>query len=119
MPHRQVVAEEMGRFLGVLSHPDRIRIIQELRKEESEVSQLREALGISPSRLSQHLTLLKAHHILKERREGRKVVYLLRSPEIAKWLLTGMQFLNLESQHSKEVSSALDHAVENWETSAH
>ena len=116
MPYCQVVAAEMGEFLSGLSHPDRIRIVQELRTQECEVSRIRESLKISPSRLSQHLSLLKAHHILKERRDGRKVLYQLRDPEIAKWLLEGMQFLQLESQHSKEVSSALDHAIEDWES---
>jgi DNA-binding transcriptional ArsR family regulator len=116
MPYRQVIADEMGGFLNVISHCDRIRIIQELRTEELEVSRLREALKIAPSRLSQHLALLKAHYIVKERREGRKVIYSLRAPEIAKWLLSGMRFLQLESQHSEEVNSALDRAIENWET---
>lgn len=118
MPHRQVIADEMGGFLNVLSHSDRIRIIQELRKEELEVSKIREILNIAPSRLSQHLALLKAHYIVKERRDGRRVIYALRSPELAKWLLSGLRFLQLESQHSEEVNTALDRAIENWETPA-
>ena len=107
MPYRKVVAEEMANFLSALSHPDRVRIALELQDGEQEVSALREALGISPSRLSQHLGLLKSHHIVRERKEGRRVFYHLERVVLGRWLLEGMNFIQQESERLGEVVAAL------------
>lgn len=107
MPYRKVVAEEMANFLSALSHHDRVRIALELQEGEREVSALREALGISPSRLSQHLGLMKSHHIVRERKEGRRVFYHLEQVGLGRWLLEGMSFIQQESQRLGEVVAAL------------
>lgn len=107
MSYRKVVAEEMANFLSALSHPDRVRIALELQDGEQEVSSLREALGISPSRLSQHLGLMKSHHIVRERKEGRRVFYHLEQVGLGRWLLEGMSFIQQESQRLGEVVAAL------------
>ncbi|MFN8613585.1 MAG: metalloregulator ArsR/SmtB family transcription factor [Vulcanimicrobiota bacterium] len=108
MSYRKVVAEEMANFLSALSHSDRVRIALELQDGEQEVSALREALGISPSRLSQHLGLLKSHHIVRERKEGRRVFYHLEQVGLGRWLLEGMTFIQQESRRLGEVVAALN-----------
>lgn len=110
MTYRKVIADEMAHFLSALSHPDRVRIALELQEAEAEVSLLREALGISPSRLSQHLGLLKSHHIVRERKEGRRVFYRLEHEGLGRWLLGGMGFIQQESQRLGEVVAALQKA---------
>ncbi|MSQ97144.1 MAG: ArsR family transcriptional regulator [Gemmataceae bacterium] len=80
MPHRNLVAKELAGFLGVLSHPHRIHIIEELRDGERDVNSLQAALGISHSGVSQHLMLLRAHRLVNERRQGRRVFYHLLQP---------------------------------------
>ena len=108
MPHRKLVAEELSQLLSTLSHPDRIRLLQELRTGERDVTGLREALQISPSRLSQHLTLLKGMHLIKERKCGRQVFYHLLQPGVAEWLMQGTEFLQHESQRLHDVLQALE-----------
>jgi DNA-binding transcriptional ArsR family regulator len=49
MPHRVLVAKGLADFLSVLSHPNRIRIIEELRDGERDVKSLQDALGVSHS----------------------------------------------------------------------
>lgn len=49
MPHRLLVTKELADLLGVLAHPHRIRIIEELRASERDVNSLQEALAISHS----------------------------------------------------------------------
>ena len=110
MQHRKVIADEMAHFLSALSHPDRVRIALELQHAEAEVVTLREALMISPSRLSQHLGLLKNHHIVRERKEGRRVFYRLVHPGLAEWLLESMKFIQQESMRLREVVAALQKA---------
>ena len=40
MPLRKVATEALARFLGVLGHPDRIQLVEELRQGEKDVTTL-------------------------------------------------------------------------------
>lgn len=115
MPARKVVAQEMAAFLSALSHPDRVMICLELQHGEQEVCVLRETLGISASRLSQHLGLLKSHHIISERREGRRVLCQLKNLKLGPWLIEGMGFIQQESQRLEGLVAALQQATQSWE----
>jgi DNA-binding transcriptional ArsR family regulator len=114
MPERALVARELGGLLSVLSHPDRIRIVEELRGEERDVSFLQHELGISQSGVSQHLAALRAHRLVVERREGRHVYYRLRQPALAAWLLEGLEFLEAERQALDEFHTAAERAKALW-----
>jgi len=114
MPHRDLVTKELSDFLGVLSHPHRIRIIEELRNGERDVNFLQEALGISHSGVSQHLMVLRAGRLVSERREGRHVFYHLRQPEIATWLLEATQFLERETIVADELRKAINKTRKEW-----
>lgn len=93
MPSRLVVAKELGDIFKVISHPDRIRLIEELRGAEKDVNTLAEVLNLPGPRVSQHLSLLRAHRIVEERREGRHHYYHLNQPEIANWIADGLDFI--------------------------
>jgi DNA-binding transcriptional ArsR family regulator len=112
MPYRTLVLAELGALLGVLSHPARLRIVEEVRSEERDVNALRELLGIAHSSVSQHLGLLRAHHVVLERREGRHVFYRLARPELAGWLLDGLRFI--EPMGEGELRSAVERARATW-----
>lgn len=114
MPHRMLVAKELSDLLGVLSHPHRIRIIEELRDGERDVNSLQLALIISHSGVSQHLMLLRAHRLVVERREGRRVFYRLCQPGIASWLLEGTRFLEGETTVVEELRQAIDKTRQTW-----
>ena len=114
MPHRALVTKELAEFLGVLSHPHRIRIIEELRNGEHDVNSLKDALGISHSGVSQHLMVLRANRLVSERREGRRVFYQLRQPEIAGWLLEGTRFLVQETAAADELRKAIGKTRKAW-----
>ena len=114
MPHRVLVSKELADFLSVLSHPHRIRIIEELRETELDVNSLQEALGISHSGVSKHLMVLRSHRLVSERREGRRVFYQLLQPEIASWLMDATRFLEKESAAAAELRKAIDKTRKNW-----
>ena len=114
MPHRALVSKELADFLGVLSHPHRIRIIEELRDGEHDVNSLQEALGISHSGVSQHLMLLRANRLVSERREGRRVFYQLLQPEIAGWLLEATRFLEKGAVSAEELRKAINKTRKEW-----
>lgn len=114
MPHRVLVTKELADFLSVISHPHRIRIIEELRDAERDVNSLQEALGISHSGVSQHLMVMRANRLVSERREGRRVFYQLRQPEIASWLMEATRFLEKDTAAAVELRKAIDKTRKSW-----
>ena len=116
MPHRVLVAKELGALLGVLSHPLRIRIVEELRDAERDVNSLQDSLGISHSGVSQHLMSLRSHRLVSERREGRRVFYQLRQPDIAVWLMDAVRFLEQETTAAIELQKAIKKTRKVWAT---
>lgn len=93
MPSRQLVAKELAEIFKLMSHPDRIRLIEELKADEKDVNTLAEVLGLPGPRVSQHLSLLKLNRIVEERRDGRHHFYHLIQPDIADWVVNGLNFV--------------------------
>lgn len=114
MPFRSVVAKELSDFLGAIAHPIRIRLIEELRAEECDVGSMSTAIGISQSMTSQHLMVLRAHRIVTERREGRHVVYRLRQPELAEWLVHAVDLLPGAAKEVDQVRQAIRKVRSVW-----
>jgi DNA-binding transcriptional ArsR family regulator len=110
-----LVARELANFLGALSHPHRIHIIEELRARELDVNSLQQILGISHSGVSQNLAVLRAHRLVLERREGRRVIYSLTQPLLADWLLGGLQFLEGEVALIEQMRGAVETARSAWQ----
>ena len=114
MPQRFVVSRELATLLGVLAHPHRVRIVEELRTGELDVNSLQDILVVSHSRVSQHLSVLRSHRIVTERREGRHVYYRLVHPGLAKWLVDGLAFLSHGQQFHQEIQQAVDATIRMW-----
>jgi len=93
MPDRKVVAKELAEIFKIVANPDRIRIIEELRSGEKDVNTLVEALELPGPRVSQHLSLMRAHRIVEERRDGRYHHYHLTQPAMANWIIEGLDFV--------------------------
>lgn len=118
MGARKIVAGELAALLKVLANADRIRIIEELRANEKDVSALQSILGTSSSRVSQHLSLLKAHKLVKERREGKHKFYSLAKSEIADWLMGGLDYLENELVNTQAICQAVIEAKKLWTSEA-
>lgn len=114
MPHRAIVAKELAGLLGVLAHPQRIRIIEELRVGERDVTSIQAVLEISHSGVSQHLMQLRAHRLVAERREGRQVFYHLRQPDVAVWLTEAMRFIEFKSVEAEQLRKAIKKTRADW-----
>lgn len=115
MPFRTTASKRLAELFGLLSNPNRVRLVEELsHKGEMDVNSLETELGISHSAVSQHLTLLRAHRIVAERREGRHVFYKLTQHGLAEWVLHGLHFLQKEFAHSEPVADELEKARSYW-----
>lgn len=115
---RKVVSEELSRFFGVLAHPLRILIVEELRNGELTVSDLKDALNVPQASVSQHLGILRANRIVLERRDGRHVYYHLRQQELANLVVQCIKFVAPDDQESRRIISAMDSAKSTWSQDA-
>ena len=93
MPSRTIVARELANVLRQVSHPDRIRVILKLHTAEWTVNELAAALDISPTRLSQHLAVLRAVALVETEIRGQKRIYRLVQPAMALWLIDGIDVI--------------------------
>ncbi len=112
--YRKIAAEELATFLGAISHPERIRIIEELRHGELDVTSLQERLSIPQATVSRHLGLLKTQLVVTERKDGRRVFYRLTVPVLASWLISGLDIIGEKSNQGVPLSKAFDSAKKLW-----
>ena len=96
--------------LKALAHPVRLRILSLLRGGELCVCQVTEILGLAPSTISEHLSLLRRAGVLVERKEGKWVFYALtEDPTLgplceALWpLVDGDATLKADARHCVKV----------------
>lgn len=73
-------AGEAADFLSSLANDKRLLILCELMAQrEMSVGELADAVGLSQSALSQHLSKLRAENLVQTRRESQTVFYRLSS----------------------------------------
>jgi ArsR family transcriptional regulator len=65
--------------LKLLSDPSRLRILLLVEREELSVAELQEILSMGQSRISTHLSQLKQAGLLEDRRNGKSILYRLKT----------------------------------------
>ena len=63
--------------LKALADETRVRALMALRRRELCVCQLVELLGLAPSTVSKHMSILKQARLVESRKEGRWMFYRL------------------------------------------
>lgn len=76
--------KKAAELFKVLSVDKRIDIIENLKKESMSVNALADALGITQSAVSQHLRVLKASGLVKDKRKGYWIYYSLNRDALEK-----------------------------------
>ena len=105
--HKAPLYEIKANLFKGLAHPVRIRVL-ELLAEKSEVSvtDLLSDLRLEASHLSQHLAVLRRHHLVVSRRRGSQVFYSFAYPQVAD-LLKVARVLLTEILHTTQERLAL------------
>jgi ArsR family transcriptional regulator len=107
MPMRQRVIEEVADMFAAMGHPTRLRILALLHQRERDVSELGAALGLAAPNVSQHLGLLRAHHLVQVRREGTHMRYALRDSRVGQLLDRALDLLAEDAAHARDVEKAI------------
>src|SRR5690606_10078728 len=87
--------EIKANLFKALAHPARIRVLEILcaSGEPTPVSDILADTAIEPTLLSQHLAVLKRHHVVRAQRVGNAVFYELTHPKISALLVIARTFL--------------------------
>ena len=99
--------EQYVELFKALSDETRLKLIVLLHKREFCVCQIEAALGISQTKASRHLAILRRAGLLRARREGLWVYYALEEPDNK--VKTDL-FENLSESLCTELSSMVDRA---------
>src|SRR5580658_5800599 len=78
--HFDALRKFKAEIFKVLAHPTRIHVIETLRTGELSVGAILELVKVEPANLSQHLSVLRSHHLVVTRKYGNQVFYTLRDP---------------------------------------
>ena len=71
-------------MLGMLADPTRLRLLAALVAGEQDVTALTATAGSARPAVSQHLGKLRLAGLVRVRREGRRQVYALAGPHVAR-----------------------------------
>jgi ArsR family transcriptional regulator len=82
--------EQTSTVLKALAHPDRLTIVAGVMKNECNVGEIQENLGLPQSTVSQHLRILRDAGVIKGRNEGTKRCYKVIN-DLARTIVTHME----------------------------
>ena len=106
MPKR--VIKSVADLFGVLSNPIRLQIIILSSEGEKDVKEIHEQLGLSSSNVSQHLAILRTHHLVDLRREGTHVFYKLHTKKVIDVIRKAIELFELELSEAEAIREIID-----------
>ena len=79
--------EELSKKFRALSHPARVKLVEDLMEKECCVGEVQRCLSISQPNVSQHLKVLKDAGIVRARRDKTRICYSVADDNVHKALL--------------------------------
>ncbi len=84
---------EAAELFKVLGDATRLRILDALSAGEMPVHDIAARLGMTPSAISHQLHTLKAHRVVKARREGKWIYYSIDDDHVRELFERGMEHI--------------------------
>ena len=98
----------ISELLKALSHPTRIRILQELLQGEVCVSNLMLRLGIEQSNLSQHLKIIREQGLIETRKQGNQVMYRIVHPLVLKIIESAVDIIEIRTNQLQQLQQVFE-----------
>jgi DNA-binding transcriptional ArsR family regulator len=102
--HEAPPAEEMAALFGILGDPTRMRVLMALSRGELCVNDLAVTLGMNRTTISHQLGVLRQHHLVRRRRDGKAAYYQLDDDHVS--ALLRMAIDHAAEQQESEAASA-------------
>jgi ArsR family transcriptional regulator len=87
------VFRQQARVLKALANESRLKIIDRLSRGECSAGELTDLVGTDQSTVSKHLSVLRSHGIVRDRRDGNVVYYTLMTPCVLNFFACATQVL--------------------------
>jgi len=84
-------AAALAETFKVLGDPTRVRILDALARAEVPVCDLADMLGLTQSAVSHQLRLLRSMRLVRSRRDGRHIYYVVDDDHITKLFKQGLE----------------------------
>lgn len=95
-------------MLKLLADETRLRIIWELLSSERSVNELAELVGAQPAGVSQHLAKLRLARLVRTRREGNRIFYVVDDVHVRRLIMDVVS----HAKHVNRSDSSLESRVE-------
>lgn len=82
MSSKKTIYDYQAEVCKTLASSKRLEIINALKDEEKNVTELVDILGIPKANVSQHLAVMRHKGVLKSRKEGVNVYYSISNPKV-------------------------------------
>jgi predicted transcriptional regulator len=92
------VFRRQARVLKVMANEARLRIIDRLSRGEASVTELTNLIGLDCSTISKHLSVLRAHGIVSDRKDRNIVYYKLMTPCVVNFFNCCIEVMDESSQ---------------------
>jgi len=108
-PELRVTVAKAALFKA-LAHPARIRVLELLAEQEHSMGELAARIGLEPSHLSQHVSVLRRAGVVDSRRVKTTVLCALRDPATAELLAVARRLISGNLRESQTLLAAIDDA---------
>lgn len=96
-----------------LANPVRIRILELLRTSQSlTVREIQQHVGVEPSNVSQHLSLMRGRGLVTTRREGTSIWYSVAEPKLFDMLDAARAIFDRQLAAQAKLAADADSAAE-------
>jgi ArsR family transcriptional regulator, zinc-responsive transcriptional repressor len=85
-------------MLKLLADETRLRVIWELLSSERSVNELAELVGAQPAGVSQHLAKLRLARLVRTRREGNRIFYVVDDVHVRRLIMDVVSHANHVNQ---------------------
>ena len=89
----------VAKYFRTLGDPTRLRILELVNEQERSVGEIVEALGLTQSKVSNHLACLRWCGFVTTRREHRTVYYRVADERVADLITTGRALFADNAEH--------------------
>jgi DNA-binding transcriptional ArsR family regulator len=103
----QKILEGQASILKALGQPTRLQILELLKDGERCVCEIFPAISQEQANVSKHLSILKQVGILESRKEGLRILYRIKTPEILNLLSGVSKLLKAQAQEQHKLMTRL------------
>jgi DNA-binding transcriptional ArsR family regulator len=107
MKRLEKILENQALIFKALGQPTRLQILDLLKEGERCVCEIFPAISQEQANVSKHLAILKQAGILECRKDGFRILYRIKNPEVLKLLQSSTRILKAQAQEQQAMMAQL------------